>query len=71
MLFLQGTRDEFAHLDLLKPTVKRLGKRARLHLVEGGNHSFKVPAGSGRKEADVRADLADAIAGWIDEVGGG
>jgi predicted alpha/beta-hydrolase family hydrolase len=64
MLFLQGTRDEFAHLDLLRPRVKRLGKRARLHLVDGANHSFKVLAGSGRKDPEIRAELADAIADW-------
>src|SRR5207244_2593150 len=42
VLFLQGTRDEFADLKLLRPVVKRLGERATLHLVEGGDHSFKV-----------------------------
>jgi uncharacterized protein len=66
MLFLQGTKDEFAGLDLLKPLVKTLGKRATLHLIEGGNHSFRVPAKTGRKEADVMAELADTLAGWID-----
>jgi predicted alpha/beta-hydrolase family hydrolase len=70
MLFLQGTRDEFAQLDQLKPRVKRLGKLARLHLVADANHSFKVPAASGRKDADVRAELAAVIAAWIDEVAG-
>jgi uncharacterized protein len=68
MLFLQGTRDEFADLKLLKPLVKRLGPRAKLHLVDDANHSFRVPARTGRKEADVMADLADTLAGWIDEV---
>ncbi len=66
MLFLQGTKDEFAGLDLLKPLVKSLGKRATLHLIEGGNHSFRVPAKTGRKEGDVMAELADALAAWID-----
>jgi hypothetical protein len=61
MLFLQGTRDEFAKLDLLTPLVRRLGPRATLHLVEGGEHSFKVPK---RPPADVIAELADAIRGW-------
>src|SRR5690242_15387531 len=40
MLFLQGDRDQFADLKLLKPVVKGLGERATLHLVEGGDHSF-------------------------------
>jgi predicted alpha/beta-hydrolase family hydrolase len=69
MLFLQGTRDEFADLALLRPTVARLGAMATLHLVEGGNHSFKVPAATGRTDADVRAELADALARWIEAVG--
>jgi predicted alpha/beta-hydrolase family hydrolase len=68
MLFLQGTRDEFAKLDLIKARVKRLGKPARLHLIEDANHSFKVPAKSGRKDTDIRGELADVIAAWIDEV---
>jgi predicted alpha/beta-hydrolase family hydrolase len=68
MLFLQGTRDEFARLDLIRPAVKRLGARVRLHLVADANHSFKVPAGSGRRDGEVRGELADAIATWIDRI---
>lgn len=64
MLFLQGTRDEFAHLELLEPLCRRLGSRATLHLVEGANHAFKVPAKSGRNDADLRAELADSLATW-------
>src|SRR5947199_1846087 len=64
MLFLQGDRDEFADLKLLKPVVKRLGERAKLHLVEGGDHSFKVLKRSGGTEADVMSELADAMARW-------
>jgi uncharacterized protein len=69
MLFLQGTRDDFADLKLLRPLVKRLGARATLHLVEGGDHSFRVPTKSGRSEGDVMAELVAAIADW--KVGGG
>jgi predicted alpha/beta-hydrolase family hydrolase len=65
MLFLQGTRDEFADLSLLRPLVSRLGKRATLHLVEGGDHSFKVPASLGRKPAEVMAELADTAAAFM------
>ena len=64
MLFLQGTRDEFADLERLRPVVKRLGDRATLHLVEGGDHSFKVPKKSGRSEGDVMGELARAIVTW-------
>lgn len=65
MLFLQGTRDEFAGLDLLRPLVERLGDRVTLHLVEGGDHSFRVPAATGRKPPEIMAELADALAAWI------
>src|SRR5213594_2752319 len=64
MLFLQGTRDDFADLKLLRPLVKRLGTRARLHLVEGGDHSFHVLKRSGRTDADVLEELAAAVEEW-------
>jgi len=69
MLFLQGTRDEFADLELLRPVAKRLGDRATLHLVEGGDHSFKVPKKSGRSEGDVMGELARAIVTWSLKLG--
>jgi len=68
MLFLQGTRDDFADLKLLRPLVKRLGTRATLHLVEGGDHSFKVLKKSGRTEADVMTELVRAIVEWTDGI---
>lgn len=64
MLFLQGTRDTFADLDLLRLVCERLLPRATLHPVEGGDHSFKVLKRSGRTEADVMDELAGAIADW-------
>ena len=67
MLFLQGTRDDFAGLDLLRPIVKKLGKDATLHVVEGGDHSYKVLKRSGRTEADVMNELADTITAWTGE----
>ena len=66
MLFLQGTRDDLADLALLRPVVQRLGSRASLVLFDDADHSFHVPARSGRKDRDVLASLADAIAAWID-----
>ncbi len=69
MLFLQGTRDEFAQLDLLRPVVAGLGTLATLHLVDGGDHSFKVPKSAGRTPAAIIDDLAGAIDAWAAEVG--
>ena len=61
MLFLQGTRDDFAQLDLLGGVCERLGPAATLHLIDDGDHSFKVPKRSGRTADQVMAELADAI----------
>ena len=65
MLFLQGTNDKLAGLDLLKPIVKKLGSRATLHLVEAADHSFHVPARSGRKDAEVMTEVLDAFVAWL------
>ena len=62
MLFLQGTRDEFASRDLLEPVVNGLGERATLVFTEGGDHSFKA---RGRKPGEVLAELAERTAGWL------
>src|SRR5438874_505193 len=64
MLFLQGTRDDFADLKLLRPLIERLGTRATLHLVDGADHSFHVLKRSGRTDPEVLGELADAIAAW-------
>jgi predicted alpha/beta-hydrolase family hydrolase len=69
MLFLQGTRDALADLDLMRSVCDRLGARAMLHVVEGGDHSFAVLKRSGRSDAEVIAELADTIAGWPAEQG--
>jgi uncharacterized protein len=65
MLFLQGTRDELADLNLLQPLVERLGTRATLQLFQDADHSFHVPARSGRKDAQVLEELLDMLARWI------
>jgi predicted alpha/beta-hydrolase family hydrolase len=67
MLFLQGTRDELATLELLQPVVDGLGARATLKLLPDADHSFHVLARSGRKDADVRAEMLDALAAWIEQ----
>jgi predicted alpha/beta-hydrolase family hydrolase len=64
MLFLQGTQDKLAELDLLKPVVKKLGSRATLHLVEAADHSFHVPKRSGRNDSEVMVELLDMFAAW-------
>ncbi len=68
MLFLQGTRDEFADLELLRPVLERLGERATLALVEGGDHSFHVLKRTGRTDAAVFDELVGTIARWVSGV---
>ena len=65
MLFLQGTRDALAEMTLLEPVVAKLGKRATLHLFEQADHSFHVPARSGRSDADILIETADTLVSWI------
>jgi predicted alpha/beta-hydrolase family hydrolase len=65
MLFLGGTRDEFAELSLLQELVKTLGKRATLILFDAADHSFHVPARSGKKDGQIRAEMADSLAAWV------
>jgi predicted alpha/beta-hydrolase family hydrolase len=65
MLFLQGTHDALAELDLLKPAVKKLGARATLYLEADADHSFHVPAKSGRKDTQVLTGILDTATAWI------
>jgi predicted alpha/beta-hydrolase family hydrolase len=65
MLFLQGTRDQFAQTDLITGVCQRLGSRATLHPVEGADHSFNVAKSSGRTSAAVLDGLADALVEWV------
>jgi uncharacterized protein len=65
MLFLQGTNDKLAELQLLKPVVEKLKPLATLHLVEAADHSFHVPARSGRNDREVMNEILDALAAWI------
>ena len=64
-LFLQGSRDEFAKLDLLQATVDHLGELATLKLLDAADHAFHVPAKSGRKDAEVMDEALDAARAWM------
>jgi uncharacterized protein len=65
MLFLQGTHDALAELKLLQPTVRALGRRAKLVLAADADHSFHVPARTGRKDDAVLDELLDAATAWM------
>lgn len=66
MLFLQGTRDGLADLSYLKPVVEKLGPKATLHEIEGGDHSFAVLKKSGRTNDEALTEVLDRLAAWID-----
>jgi predicted alpha/beta-hydrolase family hydrolase len=64
MLFLQGSRDEFAELPLLEPVIRKLGARATVKLFEQADHSLHVPARSGRTDAQVRSEALGIFSDW-------
>lgn len=64
MLFLQGTRDTFADLKLLRPVCTNLGSRATLHIIDSADHSFHVLKSSGTTDAVVLGELAQTTAAW-------
>lgn len=66
MLFLSGTRDALAELSLLKPMVKGLRAQAKLVLAEDADHSFHVPAKSGRKDGEILDMLLDRAVEWME-----
>ncbi len=68
MLFLQGTRDALALLDELEPVCRALGDIATLRLFADADHSFHVPARTGRKDTQVRAEMLGQLGEWIDAV---
>jgi predicted alpha/beta-hydrolase family hydrolase len=68
MLFLQGTRDALAELALIEPLVERLGNSATLTRLADADHSFHVPARSGRTNEQVRKEMAETFAAWADSV---
>lgn len=69
MLFVQGTRDDFARRDLLESLLARLGERATLHRLEDADHSFRVPKRSGRSAAEVEAEVHRAVVDWLEARG--
>ena len=65
MLFVQGSRDAFGTPAELEPVMSSLGDRATLHVVSGGDHSFKVARAGQQGQALVHADVQQVITDWI------
>jgi predicted alpha/beta-hydrolase family hydrolase len=67
MLFLSGTRDKLAVLDLLEPVCEKLGNKATLHLLDTADHGFKVLKRR-KTEEDVFVEMARVVSAWTREL---
>ena len=65
MLFFQGTRDSLCKLDILEPILQNLSPVPDLHIIEGGDHSFKVLKKLNRSEEDVYDEVIMKSSQWI------
>ncbi|HEX4185390.1 MAG TPA: alpha/beta family hydrolase [Stellaceae bacterium] len=65
MLFVQGSRDAFGMPAELQPIISQLEPAADLFVIEGGDHSFKVPKSAGVKQQDVYRAIQDRIETWL------
>jgi predicted alpha/beta-hydrolase family hydrolase len=70
MLFIQGTRDPFGSPDELRSTIKKHKLDANLHLIEGGDHSFKVPKTSGPTQQQIHEQIMDFTSSWLNDLNG-
>jgi predicted alpha/beta-hydrolase family hydrolase len=68
MLFLQGTRDTFADLKLLRPICTELRPQATLHLIKEADHSFHVPKSTGKTDLEVLRELVGTVSAWAEEI---
>ena len=69
MLFLSGTRDALAELDLLRPVCEKLGDRGTLHLLDTADHGFKVLKRLRKSDEDVFVEMARVINEWVSKLG--
>lgn len=66
-LFIQGSRDNLCKLDLLRPELEKMPAAVKLVVIEGGNHSFQVPARLKKSKTDIRRQILDTLAEWIQD----
>jgi predicted alpha/beta-hydrolase family hydrolase len=68
MLFLQGSRDAMADSDELLSLIEGLGDRATLQMLMDADHSFHVPARSGKTDREIMDEALDAFVDWLERV---
>ncbi len=67
LLFFQGTRDSLCKLEVLEPLLSTLTPKPILHIIEGGDHSFKVLKKLNRGETEVLSEVVETSTTWIDQ----
>ena len=67
MLFLSGTRDKLLELDLFKPVLKKLGRKAKLHLIDTADHGYKILKRTRKSEETPFEEMARIASGWINK----
>jgi predicted alpha/beta-hydrolase family hydrolase len=65
MLFVQGTRDAFGTPAELTPIIGSLEPASALHVVQNGDHSFKLSRKDPAAQAAAFADIQRAIIAFI------
>jgi predicted alpha/beta-hydrolase family hydrolase len=68
MLFLSGTRDTLAKVELMHAETRKLGGKAVLHRLEGADHGFHVLKRSGRTDEDITGEAADTVRSWTERL---
>jgi uncharacterized protein len=68
MLFLSGSRDELAEIDLLKPVCEKLGNRATLHVLDTADHGYKILKKSRTSTEDVFVEMARVVRDWASKL---
>jgi predicted alpha/beta-hydrolase family hydrolase len=68
MLFVQGSRDAFGTPDELRPILQTIATPTELFVIEGGDHSFKVPKSAGMSQQAVHASILDCVTDWLQQI---
>lgn len=69
LLFIQGTRDPLCDLDLLRSEIiDQDPRRASLHVIDGGDHSFRLPRRMKRSERSVWEEIVTTTVRWLESI---
>ena len=68
MLFFSGTKDPLCDIDKLNTVLDNLPCPHDLEIIDGGNHSFRLPKAYSRSEADVHRQILEKCVEWIGQV---